>query len=342
MGTLEAPVWGDNMGTYAAAMDRSVLGLLAPVPGILAPDATGITTAGNEGVVSQHAGTQNLSVDIVPFRSVVGESGTTNASWRTYLCKHSGTAVTNQTMPAAPTTAGQSRYDAVCVQVQDSTVSGAANNWQFVVVQGTATSGTPAFPSTPAGMYLVLAYVLRPANQTQILNSQIINVANRLWFDDGIRLAYAKYNPGTFTQSTTITNAFAPIVPGGIGTGWNLTFTVPPTGKVKARISMYTGWSVSGSPTPVNDAQGQYWALVDSSNAAPAGAAYAIHHWSDGVTAGTGLRRNQYEAHITGLTPGAALTWWPAWRKSSQYGGTAYNQVSSANGDFWCAVYADA
>lgn len=338
-GVIEAPVWMDNPpspGNYAAGMDRSVLFGAYPTPGVLAPDcvvAAGSTTTA-PGLVAQTAAGANQAVDINVGRIIVAESGPTNASWRNYLCKHSGAAgtVTNVAMPAAPV-GGNPRYDAVCVLVNDSTVSGGTNNWTWDIVQGTA-AASPAFP-TVTGMRTVLAYVLRPNANNNCLTANITNVANRLWFEGGTRLGYAKYNPGTFTQSTTITNAFAPIA-----SSWYTTFTVPASGKVLVKMSMYTGWSWTAGGTV--DQQGVYWAVVDSSNTAPAGASYAIHHVNDGVGAGQGLRRNYYEAHVTGLTPGAVLTWWPAWRKSSANSGTAYNQVSSANGDFWLKVYADA
>lgn len=350
MPTLEMPVWMDNGGAYAAGMDRSVLWMAAPVPGIMAPD-TVTTAVGQEGVVAQHAGTANLSVDVSPFRAIVAEAGTTNANWRNWLCKHSGTAgtVTNVPLTAAPV--ANSRYDAVCVQVADSTVTGVANNWSFLVVAGTV-AASPAFPAVPNNA-LCLAMVLRSTSQTQILTNQIVNVANRLWYEGGTRIAYAKYNPGTLTSPSTTSATFVPIVAGGAGTtgSWNVTFTAPPTGKVKAIIDMYAGAAGASGTSGTADVQAMYWSMIDSTNASPAGGQYAMTHWNESNINGTAnsagmwFKRHRYEAHITGLTPGNVYQWWPGWRRGNSTataGVTCQSQVSNSNGDAWCAIYADA
>lgn len=343
MGTIEMPVWMDNGGAYAAGMDRSVLWMAAPVPGIMAPDAN-VGATGAEGVVAQKAGGAALSVDVSPFRAIVAESGPTNASWRNYLCKHSGTAVTNVPMPAAPV-GGNPRYDALCVLVADSTIT-SGNNWTFDVVQGTA-AASPVYP-TVTGMRTVLAMILRPNAAATVTTANITNCANRLWYEGGTRMAYAKYNPGAFTSLTTGSTSLVPIVAGVPGTGWTVVFTAPPTGKVKVVTEFFASFFTGTATNPGADIYGMYSAVVDASNAAPPGSLRAVTHWNQGITSaardtGTGVQpiHRHIESHITGLTPGNVYQWWPAW-KCGAGGGVNTLQVSNSAGDAWVAVYADA
>lgn len=327
MGTLEMPVWMDNGGPYAAGMDRTVLWGAMPVPGVFAQDCA-VAASGNSapGIVAQRGAGANQSVDISPGRIVVGESGTTNAGWRNYLCKHSGAAVTNFAMPAAPV-GGNPRYDALCATVADSTVGGGSNNWTFTVVQGTA-AASPAFP-TVTGMSTVLAMILRPNANNNVTTANIINCANQLWYEGGTRLAYAKYNAGTHTVKSNSANSFAQI-----DSTWHATFTVPPSGKVKAVVSGIGG--ATGVTTAVG-VMGLYVAVADASNATPAGAVYGMTSTTNGNN-----DRVSYESRITGLTPGAVLTWWPVYARGAGAGGTAFWVTSNGEGDSWFAVYADA
>jgi microcystin-dependent protein len=120
-------------------------------------------------LVSQHAGTPGMSVDIAPGRiSVVGTDAPNQGS---YICWSD--TVVNPSVTASPP-AGQSRIDNVVVQVRDDNVIGGGNNdFQIKIVTGTpATTGSQS-PPTLAPSSVLLAQILVGPLASSVTNAMI-------------------------------------------------------------------------------------------------------------------------------------------------------------------------
>lgn len=131
----------------------------------------GVTNVGDM-LVTQRAAGANLSVDIA-----AGSGWTPGHSnvWGRYYIEND--FAKNLIMPAVNAT-----NDFICLvgaQVNDSEYSGVTDAWDFAYVAGTP-AASPIAPAAP-DMFLTLATVrVRKAPNTQILNSDITNVAQTI------------------------------------------------------------------------------------------------------------------------------------------------------------------
>jgi hypothetical protein len=135
--TRFTPLW-QQAGNYPANYDRALLGTLFP------------NAAGTGAAAAPVANTMNISVPAgslaVPLQS----------GQHSVLCRWDAAEVV--TSPAAPA-AGNKRIDLVVCQVRDPAIDGGVNSdFIFVVVSGVATTGTPAYPATPANSSVVCSY----------------------------------------------------------------------------------------------------------------------------------------------------------------------------------------
>jgi hypothetical protein len=181
--TRYQPLW-QQVGSYAASQDRSLIGSLWPSGG-----ATG-------GVVSAVANTMTVSAApgtvAVPLQSGAGCA----------LCRWD--ANETPTIATAPPT-GNSRIDLVIVQVRDNALDAGANN-DFIVttVTGTPAASNPAVPATPTNA-LVLATVLVPGAAANLNGATLTDVrAGALAAPSGPRTVV--YRTGAWsTVATTAT-----------------------------------------------------------------------------------------------------------------------------------------
>ena len=137
--TRFTPLW-QQAGSYPANYDRALLAALWPVPGAIGAKAAAVSNTMN---VSIPPGTL-----AVPLQS----------GQHTALCRWDAAEVV--TSPAAPA-AGNSRIDIVVAQVRDPQLDAGVNNdFIFLVVAGTPTTGTPVQPATPTNAALVCSYTV--------------------------------------------------------------------------------------------------------------------------------------------------------------------------------------
>jgi hypothetical protein len=150
--TRYTPLWLQN-GSYAASVDRRLVGGLWPAGGV-----TGCA------VSPATAMTLNIAAGqvVVPTQN---NSGST-------LC--SSDAVEQVTLAAAPGS-GSNRYDLVICQPRGNDLDGGANDdWIFSTVTGTAAT-TPTVPAVPAGA-LALARVYVPGGSASVTAGNITDV----------------------------------------------------------------------------------------------------------------------------------------------------------------------
>jgi hypothetical protein len=137
--TRYTPLW-QQAGSYPANYDRVLLGALWPAPGAAGARPAPVPNTMNVSIPS--------GVIAVPL-----QSGQYSA-----LCRWDAAEVVSS--PAAPA-AGQSRIDLVVCQVRDPLLdSGVNNDFIFLVVAGTPTTGTPVTPTAPPNSTSVASYVV--------------------------------------------------------------------------------------------------------------------------------------------------------------------------------------
>jgi hypothetical protein len=138
--TRYAPLW-QQAGSYAASVDRGLIGMLWPAGGATGGAVTAVT---NTMTVSVAAGTV-----AVPLQAGQGSA----------LCRWDAAEVV--TIAAAPPS-GQSRIDVVVAQVRDNALDAGGNNdFVFQAVTGTPAVSNPTVPATPTNA-LAMANVTVP------------------------------------------------------------------------------------------------------------------------------------------------------------------------------------
>jgi len=148
--------------TYPAQLDR-----------LFITDALGtgpcLLSGTGAWLVSQHAGTANMTVDVAAGRGLVVGSDIANQG--SYICWSD--AVENVPITAAPG-AGQSRIDRIVAKVRDDWVAGGGNSdFLFQAVAGTpATTGSQTPPALPASC-MELAQVLVGPQVTTIVTANV-------------------------------------------------------------------------------------------------------------------------------------------------------------------------
>jgi hypothetical protein len=155
--TLETPIFL-QAGSYSARALRRVVDATLNL-GVVEED---------DLLVAQRGAGANMTVDVAPGLVVVPAASASNGR---YLC--SNTATVSLTIGAAPG-AGDGRIDLVVAKVRDAQYSGSDNDWQLLVVAGTA-DPSPVAPSTPAGS-IALATVEVTDATTSVVDADITDL----------------------------------------------------------------------------------------------------------------------------------------------------------------------
>lgn len=179
--TRYTPLWL-QAGSYAASVDRRLLGALWPTP---ASAGCAVTTASSGMTVNIAAGQV-----AVPTQNNTG----------TTLC--SSDAVEQVTISAAPG-AGLNRIDLIICRPRGNDLDGGANtDFIFDYVTGAA-AATPTVPATPAGT-VALAQIAVPGGSASIAAGSITDVRpGGLAAANAARYA-ARYFPAATTSPATV------------------------------------------------------------------------------------------------------------------------------------------
>lgn len=154
--TLETPIFL-QAGSYPARALRRLT------------EATlhlGVVNEGDLKVTQRGAGA-NMTVDVAAGLVVVPAASGSNGR---YLCAN--TATVSLSIGAAPG-AGDGRIDIVIAEVRDAQYAGADNDWQLLVVAGTA-DPSPTTPAVPAGAVALAAVTVTDAT-TSIVDAAIFD-----------------------------------------------------------------------------------------------------------------------------------------------------------------------
>jgi hypothetical protein len=230
--TRYAPLW-QQAGSYAATLDRSLIGALWPgggaSGGAVTASATTMQVTAAPGVVA------------VPLQSGQGSA----------LCRWDANEV--PTLPAAPPS-GQSRIDLVIVQVRDNALDAGANN-DFIVttVTGTAAASNPAVPATPTNA-AALASVLVPGAVANLSTATLTDLRRPVLSQPrpGELIAY-RHIPPPSTDWIVYQSTFA-----WVNSNAYVDFIVPATGSVLITLdarfvpasaggNAYLSWFTSGT-----------------------------------------------------------------------------------------------
>jgi hypothetical protein len=155
--TKYQPLW-QQAGSYAASVDRGLLGSLWPAGGV---SGAAVAAVANTMQVQAQPGTV----------AVVMQAGQ-----GVELCRWDAVGDSTVTLSAAPPS-GQSRIDVYCVQVRDNAVDAGGNNdFIFSAVAGTPAASNPTTPATPANA-LALANITVPGAAANLNAATITTVA---------------------------------------------------------------------------------------------------------------------------------------------------------------------
>lgn len=151
----------------------------------LSPAVSLVSAGGGHGVVgsgdlavTEKSGTPNMSVDVAAGTAFI--RGTQGADQGVYIGTND--AVVNVVIAAADAT--NARKDLIVAKVRDAAYSGASDDLQLTVIQGTP-AASPADPTVSEDT-LVLARVDVPALDTSITNSQITDLRTRAYALGGV------------------------------------------------------------------------------------------------------------------------------------------------------------
>ena len=238
--TIETPIWMQGSGgvpSYSARQDRTIIAQLWD-EGVL--DLTAFK-------VTQRAAGANYTVDVSVGAAVV--SGDDQVNQGAYLVRC--TATEPATVTAAP--GSNSRYDLVCLRINDPNAGGNAGYTATIVVTAGTVSATPVIPSTPPSS-LPLA-VIGP------ISSSVVSITDSVIADYRVE-AGRRCRPGTMELSastrvptgwllcdgsavsrTTYARLFAAIGSTfGVGNG-STTFNLP---DLRDRVPIAAGATLSG------------------------------------------------------------------------------------------------
>jgi hypothetical protein len=152
--TRFTPLWQQG-GSYAAAVDRNLVGALYPVG------------AASGAVPAPVANTMNVSIP--PGRAAVPLQAGANSA----LCAWDAAEVV--TSPAAPP-AGNTRIDLIILQVRDPQLDAGINNdFIFQVLSGAPSTGTPVAPTVPTNALAVCQYTV-PAAVANLNGVTVVDV----------------------------------------------------------------------------------------------------------------------------------------------------------------------
>lgn len=163
--TVQNPAAFLQAGSYSALSDRLHITSCRFLP---VGTSTTATTSRSGFLMGQSNRMANFSmtnwdVTIGPLAAIVENTFATNAG--EYIVLNTSNTVVTVTA-SSPTT---NRIDIVGVRVQDAFYSGALNQGDIVVVQGTATAGTPADPTLPASFVPIVRVTVNANSTTGVL-----------------------------------------------------------------------------------------------------------------------------------------------------------------------------
>lgn len=173
--TFEAPLWMQNNG-YAARLDRMLMAQLWD-EGVMDLAAFKVTQRG--------AGA-NFSVDVAAGEVVIAGDDQTNQG--NYLAR--SIATINAAITAAP--GANSRYDLVCIRINDPNAGGSAGNTASIVVTAGTPAASPAVPATPASSLPIA--IIGP------ISTGVASITNAIITDARV-LAGRRDTPGTIEWS---------------------------------------------------------------------------------------------------------------------------------------------
>jgi hypothetical protein len=216
--TRYSPLWLQQ-GSYAAGVDRRLIGALYPSGGV-----SGCAVSAGTG----------MTCNVAPGSVSVPTANNTGST----LCVSD--AVENVTLSAAPAS-GTNRYDVIVCQPRGNDLDGGANNdFIFTVVTGTA-AATPSVPAVAAGQ-LALANVYVPGGSASVSAGNITDrrvgalgvlpsVNGRLY-----RAGAQGTNTGVLGQINAMTTDYTT---GGVSVSAGAGLVVPVNGKylVSAQVS---------------------------------------------------------------------------------------------------------
>lgn len=218
--TIETPLWMQG-GTYAARLDRLILAQLYD-EGVMNLGALKVT---------QRALGANFTVDVAIGEAVI--TGDDQALQGNYMARV--TVFENATITAAPGT--NSRYDIVCLRMNDPNAGGNAGNTGTIVVTAGTVAAVPTVPATPASSLLLAVIGPISIGTASITNAIIADsrvVAGRREVPGTIQVRADSIQPngwlwafGQAVSRTTYANLFAHIATTyGVGDG-STTFNLP-------------------------------------------------------------------------------------------------------------------
>src|SRR5262245_3092067 len=227
--TRYTPQWLQQ-GTYAASVDRRLIGFIYPTAGVIG----GLVTVGT-----------GMTVNIAVGQAAVPTANNTG----TVLC--SWDAVEQVTLPAAPA-AGTNRYDLIIVQARGNDLDGGANN-DFIItyVQGTA-AASPTVPAVPANaVALSQHYIPGGSSQVTLANWVERRIPNQAWAQANVYARVHMSAQASPAANTQIPFNVATRDPLGMWSVANKRFTVPYPGHYLVQGCIYFGTVNTSSWTEV-------------------------------------------------------------------------------------------
>lgn len=261
----------------------------------LAPGGEGVLVAPGAGyVVTHRAAGANFSLDVAAFQGIV--VGDDVADQGSYLITNTAGAY-NVVTPSAP--ASGTRTHRLIARVRDKRANGAYTTYDWILdLLQDGGSGEPAEPATA----LTLAHISIAAGQANVQDANISNAYNYL---RTLRVmgpwSSLQASAGAWNNHDSW-NSFS-------GGNWPaVSFTVPPSGKVRVTVSATVrpttsqvasvGWSMSGADSVANAFN------------------HAVRGGQQGAVGGSRTFL------VTGLTPGATDTVTPSWHQTNATGAT--------------------
>lgn len=186
MAVVNPPVWLEA-GTYTAEMDRLVTGLLIDrnytTAGALLSLDTGVVGPKDQLQVTAN-GTMNVNISagiaVVP-RQTLDPPGV-------YLCYNNSSI--SLTVPTQPS---NQRNDILCARVNDAEEGGTGDNWEIILVAGTASS-SPVDPTVPTNYVKLARLNVKSAalngGVDKITTSQVTDQRNFVAAPGGVHISW--------------------------------------------------------------------------------------------------------------------------------------------------------
>lgn len=203
--SAESPPAFLQAGSYGAEQTRRAIASLLARGASIGSILGGLVNAGDCALSPPGSG---MSVNVAPGELWV--PGTTSSTQSGYYCRISSS--TSLSIAAADPT--NPRIDTVVAQVQDAAYAGSVNSFAPAVVTGTPTAGATLANlngkgAVPASSY-VLGYVLVPANATNIVSGDLLEVGGAAALGMQPSAGAVQISASQSTSSTTFTTLGTP------------------------------------------------------------------------------------------------------------------------------------